>query len=358
MEAIPATTPFLGPEQIARARGLTQLVRLGANESPFGASPRALAAMRDELERIWWYGDPESFALRTALAARLGVQMEELCVGAGIDDLMGLVVRAYVAPGESIVTTRGTYPTLEYHALGYGAQLQRAAYRNDGTLDVDELIELAQRHRAALLYLANPDNPSGSFVRAGELARLRDALPQETLLLLDEAYADFVPAGDLLAPLIDERVVRTRTFSKAYGLAGARIGYAIASVPVIATLGKIRLQYGVNRNAQIGALAALHDDAFISEVVAQTRIGRAEYAAFASERGIATIDSQTNFQLFDCGNAARALQVLDELLARGVWIRKPGAPPLDRFVRATVGTPGMRAIFLDALAASVAKVPA
>ena len=183
--------------------------------------------------------------------------VEELVVGSGIDDLMGLVVRAFVAPGGAALTTRGSYPTFNYHVVGYGGRLVYAPYRDDGRLDLGRLVDVAHREKPSVIYLANPDNPSGrSFARRdGEFFAMR--FRAHAVVLLDEAYADFVERFGTASATIEDRLIRTRTFSKAYGMAGARIGYAFATERNIATFQKIRLQYGVNRNAQIGALASL-----------------------------------------------------------------------------------------------------
>ena len=358
VEAIEPMTPFIGPEQLMRETGRPALVRLGANESAFGPSPRAVAAMAAELERLSWYGDPESYDLREALARKHDVRVEEILVGAGIDDLMGLAVRAFVAPGSAALTTRGSYPTFNYHVHGYGGRLVYANYRPDGTLDLDELAAVAARERAALIYLANPDNPSGTFVGPGEMRRFFEAIPHDAVFLLDEAYADFVEESSLLPIVPEDRLIRTRTFSKAYGLAGARIGYAIATERIIGILQKIRLHYGVNRNAQIGALASLADEPFRRYVVDAVGQARDDYYALARDLGLPSIPSLTNFVCIDLGEAQRATAVMNALLTRhGVWIRKPGLPPLDRFVRVSAGTPPMREAFAAAFRDVVAAVP-
>jgi histidinol-phosphate aminotransferase len=357
IEAIEPMTPFIGPEQLMREAGRDALVRLGANESAFGPSPCAVAAMAAELERLSWYGDPESYALREALARKHGVRVEEIVVGAGIDDLMGLAVRAFVAPGGAALTTRGSYPTFNYHVNGYGGRLVYAHYHAEGRLNLDELADVAKRERASLVYLANPDNPSGTFIGRDEMARFFDALPRDAVFMLDEAYADFVDEGDLLPMRIEDRIIRTRTFSKAYGLAGARIGYAIASERIIGILQKIRLHYGVNRNAQIGALASLDDEAFRRYVVDAVAQAREAYYALAHELGLGSIPSSTNFVCIDLGSAERATRVMNELLTRGVWIRKPGLPPLDGHVRVSAGTPEMREAFARAFRDVVDAVP-
>lgn len=358
IEAIPATTPFIGPEQLMRDTGQSTLVRLGANESAFGVSPRALETMRTELERLSWYGDPESYELRAALARKHDVRIEELVVGSGIDDLMGLVIRAFVPPGGTALTTTGTYPTFNYHVIGYGGTLLFAPYRDNGQLDLDALLSLARTHMPRIVYLANPDNPSGTFADRETMIRFYEALPEDTLLMLDEAYADFVDENELLPVHLEDRLIRLRTFSKAYGMAGARIGYAITTPSNVRTFQKIRLHYGINRNAQVGALASLHDEAFRAHVVAEVAQARSDYYALARELGLGFIESRTNFVCIDLGSAERATHVLQQLLVRGVWIRKPGAPPLDRYVRVSAGTAPMREAFAQALLAVLAEVPA
>ncbi len=356
VEAIPATTPFIGPEQLMRETGERELVRLGANESAFGPSPKAIAAMTRELPRLSWYGDPESLDLRDALAEKHGCRPQQIVVGSGIDDLMGLAVRAFVAPGGGALATRGTYPTFAYHVAGYSARLIEVPYRNDGTPDCDALLAAARRDAPSIVYLANPDNPSGRFLSRNEIARFYEALPHDSLLLLDEAYADFVGEDDLLAPVFEDRLIRLRTFSKAYGMAGARIGYALATERAVRTFQKIRLHYGINRNAQIGALASLADREFRQYVVRETARARDDYYRLARSLRRSYIESQTNFVCIEMETAARARRVMDELLTRGVWIRKPGAPPLDAYIRVSAGTEPMRVAFADALRAVLAEV--
>jgi histidinol-phosphate aminotransferase len=356
VEAIPATTPFIGPEQLMRETGQRELVRLGANESAFGPSPKAVAAMSGELARLSWYGDPESLDLRDALAEKHRCSCEQIVVGSGIDDLMGLAVRAFVGPGDAALSTRGTYPTFNYHVIGYGGRPVYAEYRLDGTPDCDELVALARREAPPIVYLANPDNPSGRFIGRDEIVRFYEAVPHDSLLLLDEAYADFIDEADLLPPLFEDRLIRLRTFSKAYGMAGARIGYALGSERNIRTFQKIRLHYGINRNAQVGALASLADERFRAYVVSETARARDDYYRLARDLGRSYIESHTNFVCIDFDTEQRATRIMNELLARGVWIRKPGATPLDRYVRVSAGTEPMRRAFEAALRAVLSGV--
>ncbi|MBV8689180.1 MAG: aminotransferase class I/II-fold pyridoxal phosphate-dependent enzyme [Candidatus Eremiobacteraeota bacterium] len=351
IEAIPPMTPFIGPEQLMREGGHPHILRLGANESAFGPSPNAIAAMAAELPRLSWYGDPESYELRVALAGRLGCGLDEIMIGSGIDDLMGLAVRAFIGPGSIALATRGTYPTFAYHVTGYGGALETVDYLADGRIDVDGLLARAHELQPAILYVANPDNPSGTMCDRAQIETLLEETPAQTLLLLDEAYAEFAPPQSFMPTIIDPRLMRVRTFSKAYGMAGARIGYAVTSARNVETFGKIRLQYGVNRNAQIGALAALEDAAYATSVVDEVARGREEYYALARSLGRKVIPSYTNFVCIDYGTAQEANAVIIELMARGVFIRKPFAPPLDGHIRVTVGTANERAEFAEHLRA-------
>ncbi len=358
IEAIPLVTPFIGPEQLMREGGHASLLRLGANESNFGPSPKAVSAMAAELPRISWYGDPESYDLRCALAALHHCTIDNVSVGSGIDDLMGLAVRAFMWPGAVALATRGTYPTFAFHVTGFGGTLETVSYRNDGTVDVDALIQKANELRPAIVYLANPDNPSGTLLDGAEILRLFEALPAQSLLFLDEAYADFADGNDAFPQILHPRLLRVRTFSKAYGMAGARIGYMIAAPRNVLTFQKIRLHYGVNRNAQIGALAALEDTGFRDYVVAQVAAGRADYYALAESLGRGYLRSWTNFVCIDFDSNERATALMNRLLERGAFIRKPGAPPLDRYIRVSVGTAAERLEFAARLRAVLAELDA
>ncbi len=354
--SIPAMTPFVAPEELARRVGRSELLRLGANESAFGPSPRAIAAMREAVALTSWYGDPESLQLRAALAARHGCAVEEVVVASGIDELMGLIVRGFCAPGAACVATRGTYPTLFYHLNGFGGRAEFAEPNENGGLVPENIADAVRRSGAKLVYIANPDNPSGSFADRATLAALREVLPDDVLLFLDEAYADFVSPGELPPDAIDPRTIRTRTFSKAYGMAGARIGYALASAEVIATFQKLRLHFGVNRTAQIGALAALDDGAFMRGVIAEVERGRDEYHALAAAHALPSLPSRTNFVCIGIGSKADAEAMVAALLELGVFVRKPWAPPIDGFVRVTVGTVAERAAFAERFAEALDRV--
>jgi histidinol-phosphate aminotransferase len=354
--AVPAITPFVAPEELARRVGRASLLRLGANESAFGPSPKAIAALHEAAAHTSWYGDPESIDLREALAARHGCALDNVVIGSGIDDLMSLLVRTFCAPGDVALQTRGTYATWSYHVAAYGAVLATAEPTPQAAIDVDALVAAAATAHPKIVYVANPDNPSAAFAAAADLARLRAGLADDVLLVIDEAYADFVDPLLLPPAELDPRTIRLRTFSKAYGLAGARVGYALAAREYVATFQKIRQHFGVNRNGQLAALAALDDVQFVRAVVAEVARGRAEYAALGERTGCRTLPSATNFVCFEIGSRATAEALVATLLNSGVFVRKPYAAPIDGFIRVTVGTPDERAAFAPIFAEALASV--
>jgi histidinol-phosphate aminotransferase len=350
ISALPASVPFVGPEALERARGRPFRARLGANESVFGPSPRAVAAMSEAAAEAWKYGDSESYELKRALAARLGVGPEHLTIGEGIDGLLGNLVRLTVAPGDKVVTSLGAYPTFNYHVTGFGGDLVTVPYAHDRE-DPDALIAAARETGAKLVYIANPDNPMGTCHGAERILAMLEALPEGTLMVLDEAYIEFAPAGT--APRIDPddpRVIRMRTFSKAHGLAGARVGYAIAAPGLVAAFDKVRNHFGLSRVSQAGALAALKDADWLREVQAKVSVARGRIMEIAAANGLRALPSATNFVAVDCGAEGDfARRVLAELAARDVFVRMPGVAPLDRCIRVSAGTPEMLDLFATAL---------
>lgn len=357
--ALPATVPFVPPEAFERQAGRPLKLRIGANESAFGPSPKALAAMRTAAQQINWYCDPEGFVLREALAKRHNVARENIALGAGIDDLLGLIVRAFCDPGDRVVMSFGAYPTFAFHVRGFGATLVTPSYRDDRN-DADALAAAARRRKARLVYLSNPDNPTGSWLSAGDVERLIAGLPPSAMLVLDEAYSDFAPPDAIPAlDAEDARVIRLRTFSKAYGMAGARIGYAIAPAELVHTFDKIRHHFGVNRIAQEGALAAIGDGDFIAGVVAEVAQGRRDYGAAADRLGFTALPSATNFVAIDIGSTERAKACLARLLREeNCFVRMAGVAPLNRCIRVTVGTKAERHGFAEALARVAPALPA
>jgi len=357
VRALPATVPFVGPETQERLRGAPFTARLGANENVFGPSPRAIAAMQAEAAEIWKYGDPESHDLRAALAAHHGVRPENIMVGEGIDGLLGYLVRLLIGEGDPVVTSTGAYPTFNYHVAGFGGVLHTVPYIDDRQ-DPASLFAKAAEVDAKLVYLCNPDNPMGSWRPGAEIVASLATLPERSLLVLDEAYVECAPEGTA-APIDadDPRVIRMRTFSKIYGMAGARVGYAIGAPELISAFNKVRNHFGMNRAAQMGALAALADSDWLAHVQAEIATSRDRIAEIAAANGLTALPSATNFVTIDCGrDGAFAKSVVEALGQRGIFVRMPFAAPQNRCIRVSCGTPADLDAFAAALPAALAAL--
>ncbi len=350
VEKLPSSVPFVGPEAMERRMGRKFVARIGANENVFGPSPKAIAAMHKAASEIWQYCDPEIHDLKAALASHHGVAPENIVVGGGIDGLFGLVARLMVEPGVTVATSLGAYPTFNFHVQGFGGRLVTTPYVKDRE-DPDSLLALAARENARLIYFANPDNPMGSWWSADCVTRMIKALPEGAYLMLDEAYGEFAPQGTQ-APFDVEnpQVLRFRTFSKAYGMAGMRVGYAIGHRDLIKAFDKVRNHFGVTRIGQEAAIAALGDHQHLQFVIRQVAAARVEIARIATANGLAALPSATNFVSVDCGrDGGHAKRVLDGLVAQRVFVRMSGVAPLNRCIRVTVGTGSDLAIFAAAL---------
>ena len=339
-QSLPDIVPFTGPEALERRTGTKFRARVGANESGFGPSPNVVAAMQQAAGSVWQYGDPEIFELRSALAAHLGVPHANVVVGEGIDGLQGLIARLIIQPGDVAVTSLGAYPTFNYHVAGFGGRVVAVPYAGSHE-DLDGLLQAARRESAKVIYLSNPDNPMGTWWDAGALQNFIAAVPETTLILLDEAYSETAPPGTLPPLEIDRpNLIRTRTFSKAYGLAGMRVGYAIGEARFVKAFDRVRNHFGVTRLSQVAALAALADQSWLQMVIGRVGAGRDRLGAIARDNGLVAIPSATNFVAVDCGqDGDYAIRVLKALESRGVFVRKPTAPLLDRYIRVSVGRP-------------------
>lgn len=349
--------PFVGPETLERQRGAVFRARLGANENGFGPSPRAVQAMAEAASEVWKYGDPTSHDLRADLALALDVTPDHLVVGEGIDGLLGLIVRLMVAPGDRVVTSVGGYPTFDFHVNGFGGVMERVPYLGDRQ-DVQGLIRRGRETGARLIYVCNPDNPMGGWLPPEEIEAALADLADDTILILDEAYAEFAPA----LPRInadDPRIIRMRTFSKAYGMAGARVGYAIGAPDVIRAFGRIRNHFGVNLMGQRGAQAALADRDWLAQTVRNVFASRARIAEIAARNGVVALPSATNFVAVDLGrDADHSRRVLVELAEDGVFARMPWVAPHTRCIRISCGPDAEMDVLAEALPGALARAGA
>ena len=341
---LPDAIPFTAPEEFERQLGKKFLARLGANESIFGPSPLAIEAMVEAAKAPQWYGDPLSFELKTELARQFNLPPEHFVIGPGIDGLFSHLASAYLEPGDKVVTTHGSYPTFNYFIDAVGAELIQVPYQ-DLHVDLDGLAEAVKSHKAKAVYVANPDNPSGSFQSGEAIQHFIEGLPSDVLIILDEAYIDFVDSYEVF----DERLIRLRTFSKAHGMAGARIAYAFGSPETLQPLNRIRPHFEVNSIAQAGALASLRDKDYLARVKELNRLAKFDLSILLEKFGLLPLPSSTNFVLGDAGSRSRAEAIVSGLRQEGVFIRKPGKPPLDRYVRISVGVEKDYAILTNAL---------
>ncbi len=355
IENLPSSVPFVGPEAQERSRGAPFKARIGANESVFGPSPKAIAAIREAAGENWKYCDPDNHDLKSAIARFHGVSPANVVIIEGIDGGLGLANRMFVEPGDAVITSDGAYPTFNFHVAACGGQLTKVPYREDRE-DIEALLDHARRNEAKILYLTNPDNPMGTWWRAEDIDRLISELPPGTMLLLDEAYCDTAPADALPAlDLANPMVLRFRTFSKAYGLAGARVGYCLGEESVIENFEKVRNHYGINRLGQIAARAALEDQAYLRETVSNIAAARERIGAIARSHGLSPIGSATNFVAIDCQrDGAFAQRLMGELLRRDIFVRMPAVEPLNRCIRISAGRAPDLDLFEEAMPAALA----
>ncbi len=336
--SLPRTVPFVGPEAQERAIGTRFEARIGANENVFGPSPRALRAMRQAAAESWQYGDPENHDLRRALSGKFGIGYDNVVVGEGIDGLLGYLVRLLVAPGVTVVTSKGAYPTFNYHVQGFGGRLVQIPYVSDRE-DPELLVNAANGEQAALVYLANPDNPMGTYNTSRSIVAALDRLREDCVMVVDEAYVECAPQ-DAALPVDVERpnLVIMRTFSKVYGMAGARVGYAMGNENLIGAFDKVRNHFGMSRMGQAAALTALKDEDHLHQVVEWISCARERICRIAASSGLQTVPSAANFVAIDCGSSAQfAGEVLKALVRRGIFVRMPFVWPQSRCIRVSAG---------------------
>lgn len=338
-----------------RARFGPVLAELGSNENPSGPSPAALAAVQQAMVYAHRYPDPRCGALRHALAERLAVESDMLCFGNGSHELLILLAQCFAGPDREVVFSEYGFAVFHLAAAAAGAKPVWVPALPGDHADAPCGHDLAAMAAAAgdntrLLYLANPNNPTGTWFGREALEGLLAAVPQSTLVVVDEAYHEYVDANgpEPALPLLARHpnLVVTRTFSKAYGLAGLRVGYAIAQPAVIAVLERLRESFNVNHLAQVAAVAALADQTHLGAVRDANVRERSRLAGALAARGIRTLPSQTNFLLAEFEDAAA---VERRLLDAGVVVRPMVGYGLPRTLRISVGSPAENQRLLAAL---------
>jgi histidinol-phosphate aminotransferase len=326
----------------SRADDGRELIKLSANENPLGTSPVALAAMRGAVPPAR-YPDPDSRALREALGALHGIDPARIVCGTGSDELLNLAAQGYAGPGDEVIYVRYGFSVYDIAARRCGATPVIAPDRDYGT-DVDALLALVNE-KTRVVFIANPNNPTGSFLPGGEIARLHAALPPDVLFVLDQAYAEYLAPedddGGLALAATHDNVLVTRTFSKIYGLAGERIGWATGAHGLIATLNRIRGPFNVSSTGQAAALTALADQDFVRHSREHNRAERARFVAALEQmgnHGLRPVPSQANFVLILFEGALTAEAAQEGLARIGYATRWLPGQGLPQGLRITIGT--------------------
>ena len=341
--AIKPYVPGKSLEELERELGITGAIKLASNENPLGPAPAAVEAMQRAAQRAHLYPDGAAFALKRALAARLGTGLEELAVGNGSNELLTLMVRTFCQPGDHAVVPTCSFVAYRVILQAAGIPWTDAPLRPGYQPDVDALLEACEP-TTRLLFLANPNNPTGTYLGAEGLRRLLEQTPPEVLVVIDEAYDAYVQAEDYVSALemrdLRERLIVTRTFSKVYGLGGARCGWAVGPAELIDYVNRVREPFNCNALAQAAATAALGDDDFVRRSVELNEAGRQVLEAGLAEledREVSWTPSQTNFLLVHLGQR-QGTRIYDRMLRQGVIVRPMTGYGLEHSVRITIGT--------------------
>ncbi|MDH4417749.1 MAG: histidinol-phosphate transaminase [Acidovorax sp.] len=356
---LPLYNAGLSSEAVRARYGVNEIARLASNENPYGASPAVARALAGLATRVDTYPDANCSALRAAIAARTGVAPEAIVIGNGSEDILQMLCLAFLSAGDRVITQRPAFGLHEIYPRMMGAQVGQIALTPQLGFDVDAWCEaLARGPKIAML--ANPSNPVGCMFTAAEMERLLAATPEHTLLVVDEAYCEYARHAegypDVLAMLRGRALpwIVLRTFSKAWGLAGLRVGYGLASdAALVQLLDRVRTPFNVNHAAQVAALAAWGDEAFMQRGVAETARLRGVLAArLAALPGVRIAPSATNFLFLDigCPNAP----VNEALLAQGLIVKPWKEPGFEHFIRVSIGTEAENERFARALAGILA----
>jgi histidinol-phosphate aminotransferase len=327
-------------EELERELGITGAIKVASNENPLGPSPRAVAAIPAVLAQLHMYPDAGGFALRRALAARYGVELAQIALGNGSNDLVYQLVLATCEPADEVLSHRCSFLSYRLAAQVVGRPYVAAPTTPDLACDVGALIA-AITPRTKLVVLGTPNNPTGSIVSTADMERILGALPARALLVIDEAYAEYAAswpevehADGLALVRRDPRVVVLRTFSKAYGLAGLRVGFAVSDAGVIEVLSRVGRTFHVGSLAQHGAIAALEDTEHVARSARHARAAIEQLQREIRGPGVRVYPSLANFVLIDCGRPSAP--IYDRLLRRGVIVRPLAAWGLPDHLRVSV----------------------
>lgn len=339
-------------DELARELDLdpASIVKLASNENPLGPSPKALEAIRGELAELTRYPDGNGFELKSRLAARCGVQLSQVTLGNGSNDILDLVARAYLAPGLNAVFSQYAFAVYPIATQAVGAQ-GKVVPAEDYGHDLEAMLAAIDAN-TRVVFIANPNNPTGTWFGPDALERFLARVPQNVLVVLDEAYIEFAE-GDELPDGLEylaqyENLLVSRTFSKAYGLAALRVGYAVSSAQIADVLNRVRQPFNVNSLALAAACAALDDADYLAKSRQLNDAGMAQLEAGLRELGLSWIPSKGNFIAVDFGRDTAAIN--QALLRAGVIVRPVAGYGMPNFLRVSIGLPAENARFLEALA--------
>lgn len=357
LNAIKTYVPGKPIDEVRREHGLKNVIKLASNENSLGPSPKALAAIKERLSDLNLYPDVKSHNLLKALAEHLGIRPEQLTVGNGADGLIMQTCLAYLDEQSEVIVSQSSFPVYDIYTHVMRAVLVKIPLRNF-RLDLEAMLR-AISDKTKLIFVCNPNNPTGTIVTAVEVEAFMDKAPKHVLIIYDEAYYEFVDSPDYPDSLRYIRDGHTntmimRTFSKIYGLAGIRLGYAIAEPKILAPLNRVKEPFSVNLLAQAAGVAALEDQAFLEKTVTTNHAGRIYlYGEFERLR-LPYVRSHTNFVLVKIGPQATAVQEM--LLDKGVIVRPCAGYDLPLFLRVTVGSKTQNVRFIEALESTLAGI--
>ncbi|MBT8342789.1 MAG: histidinol-phosphate transaminase [Desulfatitalea sp.] len=341
-------------EALAREYGITDTVKLASNENPMGPSPKALAALQHVMADLHRYPDEPPYVLTRRLAEKFQVADNQVVLGNGSDELLEMLGRCLLQPGDEVIIPHPSFLMYTIVARSAGAVPVMVPLKHM-TLDLDAMAA-SVTPRTRLIFVCNPNNPTGTVVSGPALAAFLAKVPEQVAVVVDEAYFEFVRDDTCRSGMTyladDPRVVTLRTFSKAYGLAGLRVGYGVMAAPLADMLHRVRMPFNVNAPAQAAAVAALDDHEFLARTIANTHQGLDFLYAQLNRRGLQAFPSQGNFFLIDLGRPAD--QVYEAMLRHGVIVRPMNGYGYPNTIRLTVGLPEENQRFLIALDAVLA----
>ena len=348
-------TPGKPISELKREMGLSSIVKLASNENPLGPSPRALAAIQGLIQDLHLYPDGSGFGLKSAISARCGVDPGSITLGNGSNDVLDIVARTFLGTGVSAVFSEHAFEvySIVTQAVGARSLIAKAHGGSHGPRyghDLDAF-RAAIQDDTRVVFIANPNNPTGTFLKRLELASFLSDVPRHILIVIDEAYFEYVEDPDYPNALdwLSEypNLVVSRTFSKAYGLAGLRVGYTLSHPDVAALMNRVRQPFNVNSLALMAAEAALGDEAHLENTVTLNRLGLKTVSEVLMGRGFEVISSVGNFVTFDLGIPAAPIYL--SLLHAGVIVRPIANYGLPNHLRVSLGTPDENQLFLEAL---------